>query len=261
MNSSNESGLAPATPVENSAMAHGADPVNPANAAYGAPDDFTPDPGLDPLAGATAGRKLSGGTIIIIAVILSAVAGLFSMHKLSKLTADVTLPSNVEKTVDDFFKRIEPADGTTPGQIAPAADKVLGVLTDTYSERQVPLRDVQRDPFIISEPEATAPTPGPDVTPLPDNNRKQREWERKREELRETMEADGAKIIVKSIMGGARPMALIGGQIVVVGDVVTAKNTSTEFTVEAISSGSIDLVATDEAFQLTVHVTALLQRD
>ncbi len=260
MNFNNERGLAPSTPADKAALQHGSESMYAA-APVGA-DDFAPDPGLDPLAGATAGRKLSGGTIIVIAVILSAVAGLFSMRKLAEVTAAATIDTDIEKTIDAFFKKLEPTGGTAVAQFSPATDTVLDVLTDTYSERQVPLRDVQRDPFIINEPEpVTAAQGDPVVTQPADTGRKQREWERNRDDRRQTMEADGAKIVVKSIMGGSRPMALIDRQIVVVGDRVTAKNTATEFVVESISTGSIDLVSEDPEFQLTVRVTAFLQRD
>ena len=51
---------------------------------------------LDPFAGATAGRKVNGSIILIVAVVLSAVAGLFSMRKIAEVTAATGIDSEIE---------------------------------------------------------------------------------------------------------------------------------------------------------------------
>ena len=110
---------------------------------------------LDPLAGAGTRRKISGGSVLIAAVVIIATGGLFAMRWLSEATAARDADREIESTIESFLKSFtglsddNPEETETPTGDNPS-DRVLAVLTTEYSERQVPLRDVQRNPFILS---------------------------------------------------------------------------------------------------------------
>ena len=111
-------------------------------------DDFATE--LDPLAGASSRRKVGSGPVLIVAVILIAVAGLFSMRKIAEVTAASGIDSEIEATIVKFLESIgEPGGGTPAPRSGVDYESLLGVITESYSDRQVPLQDVQRDPFVI----------------------------------------------------------------------------------------------------------------
>jgi hypothetical protein len=226
--------------------------------------DFVPDPSFDPLAGAGEGRKVHGGLILIVAVVLTAMAGLFSMRKLAEVTAAAGVDAEIEATIESFLSKLTKSgvtgsNGEATSADAKFGDTVLAVITTSYAERQVPLRDVQRDPFVIDELDA-AMVDRPGIQSENPVEREARERESKREARRQSLVNAGESLELKSIMGGTRPMALLEGAIVSVGDTVTTPGNLGSFVVKSIMSASVDLVAEDPELDLVVQVTVHLQR-
>jgi hypothetical protein len=220
--------------------------------------EFADDTALDPLAGAQTRRKIGGGGLLIFAVVLIALAGLFSMRKLTQVTAASPIDRDIEKTIEEFISSVGGADGE-PEKLEGFASflddaRVLNILSVSYTERQVALQDVQKNPFIIDQltpqPERLDPGPvGPD-----DGDRLRRMRDRQVQ-----IEQAGRSLHLKSVVDGAVPLAIIEGQIVRVGDLVTAGPSAIAFRVDAISTSAVRLVAEAPEFNLAVTVTLTLE--
>lgn len=210
----------------------------------------------DPLAGAEIQKKSHAGTLLIIVVVFVAIGGLFFMRTVAKVTAAVTNDMTVEQFVDKFLDALD----QTPEQMAAQADKqqVIEVLHDDYTEFQVPLQNVQYNPFLVHSasdaPVATPNTPDVDTTV--------REFERQREQRRLAIEQAAASLRLDMVMtGGSTPLANIGGQVVRVGDTFTANPGSVEFTVVAIVGEIVSISSYDERYDLTIETSIKVDRD
>ncbi len=226
--------------------------------------DFSAEPGHDPLAGTQTRKKLSGGSVLIVAVVLIAVGGLFSMRKLAQVTAAAGVDSEIETTIETFLKSLTgqetPEDDSSGDRAgARANEAALAVLSETYSERQVPLSNVQRNPFIIYQRETVAPLPTEDPG-LAASQQEQR-WREKRKEREQIIRSAGDRLTLKSILGGSNPLAIIDGKIVRVGDTFDIPGGDVAFRIRSISTGMVELVAQVEELNLTVEITLQLQRD
>ena len=213
----------------------------------------------DPLAGSGGTRKLQGGSILIIAVVFIAVAGLFSMRKL----AEITKGSGIDREIEATIEKILPSLGSSKDPGDPDAERnkrhemyVMTVLGESYSERQVPLRDVQRNPFVISHPEIIDETnpPPPDGGTI-DQDR----WLREQQErVRKEVESAGNALALKAIMQGSDPIANVNGEMVRVGNTIVAPRGNIEFRVASIDNGIVRLVFEDESLHLTQEKNAAI---
>lgn len=196
-------------------------------------------PALDPLAEARNAKKLSGGSVVIIVVVLIAVGGLFFMRRLSQVTASTSIPTEIEDTINKFLNTSGSDDGGADDFGAVNTQKsVLEVLTAAYSERQVPLKDVQRDPFVIYQPDDPVTIKETDRTV--DENAILR---RKQAERRAILNGLSQRLVLKSVLRGSTPLAIINGQIYRVGDRVPVGDAGYGFTVTDISTSAVTLVA------------------
>jgi hypothetical protein len=201
--------------------------------------DMDEGPALDPLAEARNAKKLSGGSVVIIIVVLIAVGGLFFMRRLSQVTASTTIPTEIEDTINKFLNATGNDEKNADDFNAVNSQKsVLEVLTAAYSERQVPLQDVQRDPFVIYQP--TMEIEPTDIGPQIDQNAVLR---RKQAERRQSLNALAQRFKLKSVLGGSNPLANIDGQIYRVGDHIPVGSEDQSFIVTGISTSAVTLVA------------------
>ena len=224
--------------------------------------EFGDPAGVDLLAGASARKSLNTGSVLVVAVILIAVGGLFSMRMLAQVTAATAIDTDIETTIEDFLQTALGPEGFAGAQDGAENHKenVIAVLKETYSEQQVPLHEVQRDPFVIYETASGGPTL-PTYDPTADElARRERQFQQEREARQMQFEQAGGTLRVKSVLGGTNPLANINGDVVRVGDFVHAGSDQIEFRVTAISTASVDLVAEDERYDLAVTVTLHVQQ-
>jgi len=221
---------------------------------------FADETALDPLAGAQNRRKIGGGGLLIFAVVLIAVAGLFSMRKLTQVTAANPIDSDIEKTIEEFINSVRGEDEQPrePDALASVMndDRVLEILSESYTERQVKLQDVQKNPFIIDQ---LAPAFTPEVNETDTAGTDQQRWRQRRDERRAQIEQTGRSLELKSIVDGSVPLAIVEGRIVRVGDTFTAGPSRITFRVDAISTGAVNLVAEAPELELAVTVTLTLE--
>ncbi|HRP62089.1 MAG TPA: hypothetical protein PK400_02215 [Phycisphaerales bacterium] len=213
------------------------------------------------LAGSFGGeskRRLNGGGLVLVAVVLTAIGGLYSMRTLTKASAASDQTSAVEKSINEF---IDGLMGTADTKGAAKASKgrsteaVLDVLTETYTKRQVPLSDVQRNPFVIFDDVPVAPV-APVVNPVEFDPKVQL-----RKDRAALFEQAGARVRVRTIMMGSSPLANIDNKIVRMGDSITVEPENVEFVVVAIAPDFVELKAEDKALEVVVRVTVNLRRD
>lgn len=217
---------------------------------------------MNELAGAFSGgeskRRLNGGGLVLVAVVLTAVGGLYSMRTLTKASAASDQTSAVEKSINEFIDGLmgtTDAKGATKTAKAGSSEAVLDVLTETYTKRQVPLSDVQRNPFVIFDDVAVAPV-APVVNPVEFDPKVQL-----RKDRTALFEQAGARLRVRTIMMGSSPLANIDNKIVRMGDTVVAEPENVEFIVVAIAPDFVELQAEDKALEVVVRVTVNLRRD
>src|SRR5262245_55464959 len=164
--------------------------------------------GLDPLANVGERKKLNAGSLVLVVVVVVAGIGVWSMRAMTKVGATTVRNTDVESTIDDFLGSLKSGNSTSKSgetsTILAPTDKVLSVLTETYTQRQVPLTDVQRNPFIREGDGEQAPVPTD-----PGKGIAKRLAERKTQ-----IENAANRLQLKSIIMSKVPIANISGKIV-----------------------------------------------
>lgn len=120
--------------------------------------------------------------------------------------------------------------------------KILKDLEADHAAAQVPVDQVQKNPFLLSaiiEPEPVADNTEASKRAAADKAR--RELDAKRKRVQSTL----AGLSINGIIGGSNPVARISGEAVRVGDTV-----GDLFTVKAIHGRSVELTFENEVFTL-----------
>jgi hypothetical protein len=210
---------------------------------------------LDPLAGAETARRFRSGSIVLVGVVAIACGGLWLMRTVTSVRASSGRTNEIEQTVEKFLSAIkgDEASGLGPSSstLANADQGVLDVLKQTYTDRQVPLSDVQRDPFIIFDETGGTPVAG--------------DGEGMHSRLVASRKAEfdkaAATLRLKSVIMGSQPLANISSKIVRAGDEFVAEPHNVTFRVLEITSDLVKLKAEDPILNLTVGIDLLLKRD
>jgi len=222
----------------------------------GAMDDDDSLGAADPFSQAdeSGKRGLNSGAVLLVAVVLIAIAGLFSMRTLTRASAAHDEPHEAEKSIESFLSMLQSSksEGESPNyQLGAEETAVLDVLNESYASRQVALTHVQRNPFIIFEDSAGSDTPSKPSGPDP--------MEQKREERRKLFAQAAGRLELRSVLMGNTPLATIGTNIVQVGATVVAEPEGVTFTVTTISNDGVQIVAEDK--ELGVRHESLLTID
>ncbi len=195
-------------------------------------DDFIGedyDLGVDPLISEGPAKKKTKGMLIVILVVGLAAGSLFSMHTLTKRSAASGRNDEIDRTVESFLKSLSGAANSNSGSagsgLTEAHREIVDVLTNDYVEHQV--KQLQRNPFVLEGGgESGGPAPGLGLSAV------QRAF---------------AKLYLKSVIGGARPLANINGKIVRVNQVMPVPLSKMEgeikFRVKAITRDSVTVEA------------------
>ena len=190
-----------------------------------------------------APKKKHTGALVLIVTVLLAAGSLFSMHTLTKVTASSGKNTEIERTIEQFLKNMGPetpgADGVE--ELVEGHSEVVAALTDNYTEHQI--TDLDRNPFALFG--------GPTGTAQSDTGARIDQVERA-----------ANKLILKSVIGGRRPLANINGRIVRLNQIVPVELSKAEgtvkFRVTAITRKSVTLVAEDadieKPFEKTIHL-------
>lgn len=211
---------------------------------------------LDPLAGAGTGKKFGNGSLIIVLVIAVAVGGLWGMRKLTRVNAATNSNTEVEMTIEKFLGALTGSDSKprADSQKPAGQDGVLDVLKETYTQRQVPLTDVQRNPFILYG--ETFVTASPDVHADSGDFARAKQ----RSDRQEEFERGASALHLKSVIMGSDPLANVSGKIVHPGDEITSPAGDVAYRVTKITADAVTIIAEDKALDLTVEVVLTIKR-
>lgn len=221
----------------------------------GGGDGFDADSALDPLAGAESVKRSNAGTLLIIAVIVIAAGGLFSMRFLAKVNASANADGDVEKNIVSFLAMLDGGSGSNKSHsvLLQNDTTVLNVLKESYTEHQVPLENLAKDPFNLTG----------DATPVaatnPDDG--SHEWDQQRREKLQAMESASKSLELSSVLMGSTPLANINGKILRVGDVLHLDRQKVDFRVTEIEADAVTLVGEDAALNVKYEVTVNIKRD
>ena len=204
---------------------------------------FGGDGGID--AFASDAPKIKFGSLLIVIVVLVAAGAVFGMRTLSKITAATGGSSDVEQTVEHFLKSGVARGSQSDNPLGLGDNSVLGVLDGDYAERQIPIQDVQKNPFA---PDGALPG-GPVVV---DPGGGSGSWNR-------IVQSAAAQLQLKSVMRGTSPLANINGRIVSLRGSITVGGVT--FRVIKITTSSVKLVAKDPNSDAEVETTVMLDRD
>lgn len=215
------------------------------------------DGDLDLLDGSAKKRRT--GPLVLIAVVVLAVGGLFCMHALSKITAAVRGDTSIEKTIDRFLSSVTRSQAgrssQSAGELVRSHRAVVDVLSDDYTALQIPLTAVQFNPFVIQRDSQLVHQAVPDA-----RDEESRRLERSRAKRREQIESAGHSLRLKSVIMGSVPLANLSGLIVRVGEVVPIETEGIEFRVTSITHDSVTLTANEPSLKLKVEVVLELNR-
>lgn len=199
---------------------------------------------------AGGGNRHMGSALLLTVVVAIAIAGLFSMRTLTRASAAIEPPpSDVEQSIESFLAMIQGSQAKKTEE----DDGALDVLAASYTQRQVALSDVQRNPFIIVETSESprTDTRQEDVDPL----------EEKRRILKSHIDQAAERLMLRSVLMGSDPLANINNQVVRVGDTITVGHDDVMFLVRRITSESVTLVAGDRQLGVKVTVTVNIRRN
>jgi hypothetical protein len=218
--------------------------------------NFEEQVAADPLAGEGTHRKrIDSGSLLIGIVIIVAAAGLFSMRTLARVTVPTAGASEFDETIEGFLRLLNVQDQAPSSEIVDVATggSVLEIINEQYTERQVPLAEVQRNPFIIWTPITRTTTDNPDTV--------DHLWEQQRAEREAEVRKAAERFTLKSVLMGSTPLANLSDKIVREGESILVQPESVEFRVVSIEPDSVTLFASEPRFELSLQIEVILVRE
>jgi len=213
-----------------------------------------------PIGAAPRKRSISTGTLLIVLVIVMAAGGLWSMRSLAiALASAPKTDKGLEATIESFLESLGTnellaTDSATRPGLPDMSTEASDVLVEDRTEVQVPLEDVQKNPFILwLEPREE--TSEPDAPETVDNSLILRQ------QKIDTFENAAAKLRVVMILGGSDPMANVSGRIVHRGDKIFDDKLGVEFKVTEIGNGVVILAGEDPGLDLYYEIPLHLIQD
>lgn len=199
-------------------------------------DSLAPGAGGEGLGGAPltapTGSRVSQAAIFFAVLIIAGGGMLFVMRKVGF------------NAMSAFAKMKEPeVDLTRNAAGSRDHHRVLRDLSESTVKGQVPIDQVQKNPFEIPEVVAADASNDPEVAARQAAERARKEAAARKQRLETAL----ANLKVHGILGGSNPVARINDQAVRVGDVVDEF-----FTVKAIKGRSVELEYEGETFTISL---------
>lgn len=218
--------------------------------------------GIDGFAGLSRASRRSRNMWIVVAIVVSALGGIFAMRMLVQATslaaADVELDERIQSLLTSLTGGDETGDASEP-TIAPEVrhEQILKVLGETYAQKQVPLMNLASNPFVILG--ATTVEPLDVETDIIEPISEEEILAQRRAEREALLHGSVAFIELRSIVLGRIPLANIDGSIVGEGDTIYTDPDKYEFVIIEILQDRVVLRATVETLDLVVDTTIKLR--
>lgn len=203
-------------------------------------------------------RRFGSGTILLIALVLLAAGGLYSMRSIARAVASSkSSDTGIEKTIESFLNSLAGrTDLDASRSIIGSAEAGAGdVLLDNRTDRQVPLDGVQKNPFVLPVEDKPATTVAAPKAPADNDAAEAARLEAARQDARVNFDKAAAKLMVKMIM---RDMANVSGRVVRVGDIIADARSDIEFTVVEITRDAVVIRGERPDIGLTHDITLRL---
>lgn len=212
-----------------------------------------PDAGLDPFASSSASRRIKSGSMVVVFVVALAAVGLFAMRWMTKVTVASNREDEAERKVGDYLDGLKK---DTAKRDLDSAD-VVHVLNDDFTDRQIPLSDVQKDPFVLYE----VAIRGDDETNDSDTSedQSQRARDSARQKRMNEIQSALSSLRVKSILLGSNPLANLDGQIVRVGELIKTPDDAVQLRVLSIDQDSLVVFAEDPVLDIKIEHTLFVR--
>lgn len=186
-------------------------------------------------------KRVSDATVVLVGTLLVGAGILTGMRWLGTKSSSLGVDQAIEKTVNEFLGRTNPASAQSRQNGAAEADAMLNSLTDDRTEGQVQLEYVKKNPFVLS-----LIRPSREVTPdAPSIDLAAQREQARLAELRRTLERKALSMRLSSIMGQpGKRVAVLNNLVVQVGDVIDAT-----YEVKDITAFEVVLVAEGMEFR------------
>lgn len=207
----------------------------------------------DPFASSSASRRIKSGSMVVVFVVALAAVGLFAMRWMTKVTVASNRADEAERKVGDYLDAMKKE---TAKRDLDSAD-VVHVLNDDFTDRQIPLSDVQKDPFVLYEVAIRT-----EIEPKREDNSEdqtQRVRDSARQKRMNEIQSALSSLRVKSILLGSNPLANLDGQIVRVGEMIKTKDDAVKLRVLSIDQDSLVVFAEDSELDIKIEHTLFVR--
>lgn len=190
-------------------------------------------------------RKLNQGVVLLVIVLVVAGGALYAMRKGGSASIDTSI-NDVELKIEAALAQVGlvHANGDDPQAaivaLAANTDLVIARFTADPSAQQVPIDQVQKNPFVMA---GAARADEPRSNLVESTSLEDRQRERRLAELR--TELSGLQL--QTVMNGRSPMAVISGRV------VRERDTIGSFVVVTIEPRTVSLTAEGNSYQLTME--------
>lgn len=210
------------------------------------------DVGLDPFASSSASRRIKSGSMVVVFVVALAAVGLFAMRWMTKVTVASGREDEAERKVGDYLDGLKK---DTAKRDLDSAD-VVHVLNDDFTDRQIPLSDVQKDPFVLYDVVIREVDPKQEDA---SEDQSQRVRDSARQKRMNEIQSALSNLRVKSILLGSNPLANLDGQIVRVGELIKTPDDAVKLRVLSIDQDSLVVFAEDPVLDIKIEHTLFVR--
>lgn len=205
------------------------------------PDEF----GADALG--SKRPKLSQGTMLILVVCVIAAGTLYGMRLSQRKAGPDVKAQQVEAKIDEALAKIGAPDGLDKSNplnpehlndLFKDTDDIVSMFSADLTQRQVPIQFIKKNPFVL--PTYQSVEVGSSVDLAAEMNKTQRK-------LLEGLQKELKSLKLQSVMGGARPVAIISGDLFQPGQNIGS------FTITAIEGLTVKLESSGQLFELKME--------
>ena len=200
----------------------------------------------DPLAGAESKRRIDTGSLLIFGVVIVSIGGLVAMRGLAGDEEINAGNTHVDETINKFI------DSQKTGA---AKGPVVALFPEEYLGQQVPLENVQKNPFVLFENKE------PEVEQGPDPEDPAEIFKRQREARIKVIEQAGTRIRLAMVLMGRTPLANINDTIMRVGETLMIEPEQVTFRVTDIRDDGITLISEDVDYDIVYEVVIALHKE
>lgn len=203
------------------------------------PVEYDEDPGgLESMRNVSRRRQ----RLLLVAVVVCGIGAVWVLKILGGGMQEASGDTVMEQLIDHFISDSQVDEHADSAEAVESSEQTLLVLQESYQQQQIPVEGLRCNPFLLSIYLATS---GDDGHPAPDNTELQRT--RRMEELHALV----ADLAIDSTLTGARPMARIGGELVMEGSTLAGTPDNVVVTLVHVDRGVVTLEAVDPVLGLS----------